>query len=260
MVAALFPSLAACSLIYASDLDDARRGASTPSGDAAVEGGGTGVAPGPDAGCGAYPDAGFCDDFDTTANVAERWDALVSDDATHAGYDSLAYSGARSFLASERDAPDCSYARLEKRWRGIGTTRVTVSARVRPSEAWKGSHPLLTLVYGGCAALLYLSDDAPSYSSGVNAQHGTPLENDYRDVDGFPAPGEWTDVTVDAASVPGGGVRVEVVFVHPSGKTDRKAQTFAQCSLAGELSLGLGLHCASGSRDVRYDDVRVSWQ
>lgn len=270
---AIAPALAACSLIYKSDLDDARR----PSSSSPDAGPDVGTVPigvvdaGPDVvtpiatGCAAFPTAKFCDDFDTELNVNDGWDRLgLTDEHAKGGFDALAFSVPRSFHAALAGATnDCSYARLEKGF-SIGTNakRATVSARVRPQAPWTGDAAIFNVSLTGCGIILGLGVDLPSYTSGINAQFvaGT-LQNDYRDVDGFPTPDEWTDVTFDAQAQPDGHVKLDVVFDHASGARDDKQVDLPQCRLdGGTVFVGLGFHCSQDTHDARYDDVRVSWE
>ena len=265
---ATVPALAACSLVYASDLDDARK--PTFSVDAGAEGGappvvvteaGADVVTPPATGCAAFPAANFCDDFDTQLNVGDGWDKIVltNDTTSKAAFDALSYSTPKSFRASLVGAQGCAFARLEKRF-SVGARRVTTSVRMRPEAPWKDDAAVLLMALTGCGIILSLGQDAPSYSSYVNVQFGDPLQNYVRDVDGFPTPDEWTDVTLDAKAIDG-GVRLDVIYDHASGARDDKQLDLPQCSLSGGSSLvGLGFHCSQDTHDVRYDDVRVSWE
>ena len=268
---AIAPALAACSLIYESDLDDARRPAAAAA-TVADAGGNEAVVPPseagadvvavPTAGCGAFPTARFCDDFDTELNVGDKWDKLgVTDNKGKAIFDTFAYSPTRSLRASLADAAGCSYARLEKTFTSAGTKRVTVSMRMRPQAPWVGDAAILDVNLAGCGIILGLGADSPSYTSNIDAQHVVDggLKDDVRDVDGFPAPDEWTDVTLDAKALDG-RVQLDVIYDHPSGARDDKQLDLPQCRLNGYVFVGAGFHCSQDTHDVRYDDVRVSWE
>lgn len=213
-------------------------------------------------GCAAYPTAKFCDDFDDKdRDVSDRWDGLSLDGTARGLYDSVAYSEPRSFRAILTDAPDCSYARLEKKWTGVGKNRVRASFRVRPQGPWKGSVGYAFLGTGGCSIVMGLAEDAPTMSANINAQYlaGAQLQNDVRDVDGAPYAEEWTDVIYELTPSDG-HAKLNVKFVHPDGDVTDKTHDLPQCKLDGELELDLGYHCSSGTHVIRYDDVRVDWE
>ena len=119
---------------------------------------------------------------------------------------------------------------------------------------------LLYVSFAQCGVILGLTENAPSYASYINAQYmnGTQ-QNDTRDVDGFPTPDEWTDVTFDAKAQADGHVKLDVVYDHASGGRDDKQLDLPQCKLGGTIFVGLGFHCSQDTHDVRYDDVRISW-
>jgi len=267
---ALAPALAACSLIYKSDLDDARRpSATTPDAGPDATTPPVGVADaGTDAaavtGCAAYPTAKFCDDFDTQLNVADGWDKLtLSSEQTKGGFDTLAFSPSRSFKASLSGAGECSYGRLEKTFASAGTSRVTVSFRTRLQAPWVKDAVPFFLRLTGCGIAMGVEINATSNTSIINAQYSdgsNVLQNDVRNVDGSPVPDEWTDVTFDANAQADGHVKLDVIYDHPSGARDDKQVDLPQCRLDGKnVVIGLGYHCSQDTHDVRYDDVRVSW-
>lgn len=263
LLLAAAPPLAACSLVYSSDLDAARRpqpadAAVAATADAsAIDAGSDG---GP-SGCAAYPAAKFCDDFDHKLNVADGWDDLSIDPTASGLFDSVAFSAPRSFRATLENAPDCRYGRLEKRWKGVGTKRIRASFRVRPEGPWKGSAGYAFFGITSCSVVMGLGEDAPSVSANINAQYldGSTLENDVRDLDGAPYPDEWTDVFYEFVAVDG-HAKLTVGFVHPGGEVTDKTHDLPQCKLVGDLELDLGYHCSSGTHAIRYDDVRVDWE
>ena len=66
-------------------------------------------------------------------------------------------------------------------------------------------------------------------------------------------------MTLDAQNV-GGHVKLTVSFAYESGASQQKVLDYPQCSLQGQLDLGVGFHFAQDTHEVRYDDVRVSWE
>ena len=267
LLLAAVPMLAACALIYRSDLDDARRpgadGAdggpdATSAADAGTVDAGTDAGPG---GCAAYPDVKFCDDFDTKLNVSDGWDELSTDQGATVLFDSVAYSAPLSFRATLENSPDCRYGRLEKRWTGVGTKRVRASFRIRPEGPWKGGVGYAFFGTTGCSIVMGLDEDAPTVSANINAQYvaDSVLKNDVRDLDGAPYPDEWTDVIYELTPSDG-HAKLNVKFVHPDGEVTDKTHDLPQCKLAGEVELDLGYHCSSGTHAIRYDDVRLDWE
>lgn len=271
LLLAAAPAIAACSLIYRSDLDDARQpppavadsgpergeqgdAAAVDAGTAAESGTGTG-------GCAAYPTASFCDDFDRKLNVSDGWDALPLDEGARGLFDSVAYSEPRSFRATLTDAPTCRYGRLEKKWTGVGTKWVRASFRVRPQAPWRGGAGYAFLGTAGCSIVMGLDEDGPTVSANINAQYLADgvLRNDVRALDGAPYPEAWTDVIYELTAVDG-HAKLNVKFVHPDAEATDTTHDLPQCKLAGEVELDLGYHCTSGTHAIRYDDVRLDWE
>ncbi|MDF2696770.1 MAG: hypothetical protein K0S65_5153 [Labilithrix sp.] len=210
-------------------------------------------------GCtGLIPTPQFCEDFDDEP-LSGGWDLLQRQGGT-LEFDPLAYSPPQSGRVNLVSAPECSYVRFERSFSGIGKKRVEVRIRMRPRSPWNGQFSPLVLHLSECALLLYVGGDGDAIrETAVNIQSGDPLGNDVRQLVGVPHLDEWTDVWMTA--VPGGtGAELTFTFRHPDGTVSETTIGAPQCKLDGDLFIGAGYHCNSGSSETRYDDVRVYWE
>ena len=176
-------------------------------------------------------------------------------------FDSLAYSPPRSGRVRLVDAPFCSNVRFERTFSGIGTKRVEVRVRLRPTSPWTNDFTPLTVGLTGCALLLYAPTDGAGgvKTASVNIQSGNPVTNDVRGLVGGPRVDEWTDVRITA--IPQGtGALITFAFEHPGGAVSETTESVAGCRLGGDLSIGVGYHCNFGNSETRYDDVRAYWE
>ncbi|MBX3218321.1 MAG: hypothetical protein KF850_40320 [Labilithrix sp.] len=273
--ALLAAALPACSLLFASDLDDADAGAAeTPEGGATdatdAAGDGDGGRDGGDGGDGAPPVTGcasydpppvFCEDFDD-GPIGSGWDELREQSGTLT-LDPLAYSPPQSGRANLIDAPSCSYTRFERVFSGVGTKRVEVHVQIRPSAPWTKSFTPLAVRLRACTVLIYFpSNNAGGIAgSSLNIQSGSPLTNDVRETSGGPRLEEWTDVRLAAVPRPDDdGADLTLSFHHGDGSIQQRTLQAPQCRVGGTLFVGAGYHCDNGASEIRYDDVRVYWE
>ncbi len=277
----------ACSLVYSSDLNDARDGVITLGSSSGSEAGvgeagssdgssGSGEA-GADAsssgqprGCGAYkPTPKFCKDFDTDTMVGADWDTV----ATEGGEVSLArtfwWSQPVAAHVVQKTVGDCKYTRFEKAFTNVGKKRISASLRLRPIGPWQseGNTPFLLALNqptSYCAALLYVNgnpDNKTISTTNVNVQSGNPQKNDIRDLAGAPRLDEWTDITISAVPATNGtGADLTFRFDYENGGNDETTLTFPQCVVGGKLEIFPGFHCGTGNGEVYYDDIRVDWE
>ncbi len=265
-------SIAACSLVYGSDLDGAREGTSPTDDGGAFEASapgspGEGGVDGSDGtmavtrGCsGLVPAPKFCDDFERGAFDANGWS--IVDDGMTITSDPLAFSGERSVRVFMAVDDDCSFGRLERGWLNTNaTSRVDVHVNVRPSSnsllSANGTLQFLAIQLGSderyCAALLRTGRDRVL----LNVQHDPNFQNDFHDLAGRIPAERWTDVGV--AFLP--GPSLVVTIQDDTGATQETTLSVPQCpSLGSHLRIGVGFHCEVGDGEMRYDDVRVDWQ
>lgn len=277
---AVVAALAGCSLVYSSELNDARmlpagpdsadggtpreEGGADPVSDAADAGDGAGAA----RGCAAMkPAPRYCRDFDDGAPLdADGWEThidpagkqLLETDTTSA------YSPPGSLHVGLRGAPDCSYARIVRAFPGV-SDRVDMRVRVRPAAPWSDSDGIMITHFDDdssqrCAAILYAVDengDGRMDRAQVNVQ--TTGDNDVRNLQGVAQVDEWTEVGLVATPAAGGGVSMVFSFRAEDGSYAETTHVFQQCTLAGTMRAKIGFHCESGTADVRYDDLRVDW-
>ncbi|MBX3209021.1 MAG: hypothetical protein KF764_28570 [Labilithrix sp.] len=283
LLAAAAAASGACSLLYASDLNDLRTSPGLDA-DPRSDGGGDGRAPldGPDAadagdaasptrGCAAMkPAPRYCRDFDDGAALeSDGWSLdidppgklLVALDQTSA------YSAPASLRASLLGAPGCSYGRLVRAFPST-SSRLDVRVRIRPTGPWSNTEGVMITHIAddganACAAILYLHDDDNDGvldQTLVNMQTQT-TPNDVRALNGAVPTDEWTELGMVATPVAGGsGVAMTFSIRRESGSVSETTEVFAQCTLTGTTRVKLGFHCEDGTGEVRYDDLRVDWE
>lgn len=275
-------AVAGCSLIYAGDLDDAREvAANLPDGSSASSSGdggssGTVAEAGPDSGEGGSPDAGptgckglvpaprFCEDFDGTVDSdfyfnQEGGKVVVSSEQ--------AISRPNGLKVTLESSKDCQYSRLERSFDSIGTNgRFSVKLKTKLVGPWPdGKTPLVVGVnrQGGssyCTALFYIyaGGDGRTKSAAINVQSDV-MQNDFRDLTGYPSDNAWTELTVEVTRLPNGGARFVTTFQDENGLSLSTSNDFDYCKSWDKADIALGFHCDSGKATVYYDDVRVDW-
>ncbi|MBN9167613.1 MAG: hypothetical protein BGO98_22175 [Myxococcales bacterium 68-20] len=266
-------AVAACSLAMASELDDAREPVPAPlpgqpdadSGSASLFDGG--ADPGADAavrkrGCRELdPPPQFCEDFDD-GELGENWDALEDAGGTIA-FDSLAYSAPRSARISLVEAPSCSSAFFQRGFSGIGTNVVDVRVQMRPSSPWNAEYTPLAIVFSSdCVVFI---NARPVASGAIGSTVAAILHPNSSDTGGFRSLAgglrvdEWTDVRISAVRQ-GSGAAITFAFERADGTLSETTESVAECTLGGDLMLGVGYQCGAGTSETRYDDVRVYWK
>jgi hypothetical protein len=286
--------VAACSVIYAGDLDDARENglvlngqeggppssgpsdAAAAQSEASSDGGYDGGR-----GCGAIvPAAKFCADFDQGELLTGFDRALITPNGapqqTLTLDSAFSYSPGRSLSAKMVGAVGESYTRLEKSFKFGATVPSGFEARVkvRPVGAWSRVQVPITIELDellgaqSCVALIYFLDDDVSKAidgSQVNMQRNATNMNDTRELNGFPAIDEWTEFTFIAVPMgPSGGVTVTIQYsplTRPENGGGVKTMDFPTCKLGTQSRITLGYHYAgAGTFETRYDDLVADWR
>jgi hypothetical protein len=265
-----------CSLIYSSDLDDARTSSavadsgdlresgtsttSSSSGEAGV------VDAGPDAptrGCSSYsPAPKFCDDFDQGTDVGAKW-GNVNQQGGSIAYDSSQFwSGTRSAKVALHTPKSCQYNRLEQTFYK-GKDRFEVRFMMRPAKPWNDFTPFVINIGKNnngpeCQPLFDTHVDKTTgmiVNTEVDVQTGAGATNDQRDLAGVPPTDDWSEVVFVAQTNGGNGLDLSYTS---GGKTD--TMTFAQCPSSWDFfAVNMGFHCDSGNGTIDYDDIRVDW-
>lgn len=289
-----------CSLIYASDLDDARSGraqsnddaggtSTSSSGEAGREAGSSGTsgapveggteAGQPDAGaerngdpatgCASYhPSPQFCDDFDKDA-LDPSW--FVHNEAGSSFLDTAKVLSPPNAVKVNLDTTkDCQYSRIERTFK-LGKTlkRATFSTRLNLGFPWRnGVIPFVAAVNSQdgsqyCAALLYVYSDQDGHvqSTSINVQ-SDKMPNHIIGLKGYPSDNEWSEVEMTVTPSPGGaGVHWKTTFRDPDGNEETNDQDFSECPGAfTDLALYLGMHCETGKATASYDNARMDWE
>ncbi len=270
-------AFAGCSLVYASELNDARSlpevgasdAATLPEGstlDAAQE---DAEAGGTDRGCASYvPAPKHCRDFDDGAPLESAgWYMDLSRPGASQllELDTTAHSPPRALHAALRNAATCSYTRLVRTFEDTGTERLEVNVRLRPSEPWGDADGTLIVHINDdsdqrCHFILYLQDadrDQRLDSALVNKQQDG---DDIRPLQGFAPADEWTDFGIVVNPAAKGGVSVDFSFRREDGSLTETTHSYPTCKLGGTVTVKAGFHCEPGTGDMRYDDIRVDWR
>lgn len=278
----------ACSLVYSSDLNDARDSvlaqssggteagvgeagsSSGTDGSGVGESGADGSSGEPLRGCSSYkPAPKFCKDFDTDTTVGSDWNAV----STEGGQVTLArtfwWSKPVAARIVQKTSPGCKYTRFEKSFPNVGNKRVSASFQLRPIGPWQseGHTPFVfALVQQSayCAALLYVNgapDNKSISTTNVNVQYGDPQKNDVRDLVGAPRLDQWTDITISAVPTANtSAANLTFRFDYEDGSKDETTLTFPQCVVGGALEIYPGFHCDGGEGEMYFDDIRVDWE
>lgn len=274
----LFLGLAACSLAYAGDLDDAREpqpivlvsdGGSNPEASSPLaEAGADGAALA--RGCGAYtnPVPQFCNDFDDGKPFSAAFDP--NETAGMLSFDSSSYSGAKSMLASLETIADCQYQRVFARFSPADLkSELETHARLRPTRSKYSSDGVaayLTLYLGQgdteCTILLLLHSTGATLDGASLLIQSRNNVNDALALDGLPKEEQWTDVGIRVANV-AGKTQITTTFEDEAGIKTTTTHETTQCTpprASLPFTYAVGLHCESGTVEARYDDVRVYWR
>jgi hypothetical protein len=189
----------------------------------------------------------YCADFDD-GNVLAFFDGAHRDPMSTTNI--VADNGAARIAMA--NATGCTYARLEKTL-PASAAGMKVRFRVRPTAPFTEDEIFANLFIGegdvGCALLLHVDPNGGS----LQVQYGNPQMDDGYDWAVAPKVGEWSDVSIDLAAS-----TIPTVTIRVNGQP-AMAKTLSQCSFGAETWLALGLHCASGTAELRYDDVVVDY-
>lgn len=260
---------AACSLVFASNIDDARQqsadgGVLVPTPDAGApaadsgQGGGDATttldSSSAEPQCGTTPAPRFCDDFNT-GPLGASW-TRVGVDPGGPPVQELALVGG-ALRATHRNATSGSYTRLLKLFSIRAATFIRFRAMVKLTQPYAGDHDLLFFKMDpsgdpndGCATI-FTADGNPAAQAKINMQNEANTVNDIRDIPGFgKLTADWT----------------EVVFLWKPGLSletsiggEKKAYQYPACPFGGDIELAVGFHYGSGSAEVLYDDVSLDW-
>jgi hypothetical protein len=273
-----------CSLIYASDLDDAREivilpegGRSDSSGDGgAVDGGvtdtGTLDAPSGEAaapkGCAAYqPAPKFCADFDDNAGLA-GWELQTDDGQSVVQSEQFFSSPSSAKVVAKATTTTCLYSRFERYFENIGSKRVTVAFRMRLVSPWpNGGIPFVLDLHPSsgdnafCAALYFVGSGPNGKIEGANIDVQSNVQDDHQiDLNGFPSSDEWSEMKVTVTPNPSGGSTYETTFTGPNGFSVSNRQDFPECPAWGRMGVHFGTHCDHRDATMFFDDIRIDWE
>ncbi len=257
----------ACTLLFGDALGGSSEGdgaTGSDGGDAgAVDGGATVDASGggPDGGAskrgcdGLVPAPKLCEDFDRGSLTG--WASDLPDGGVTGIDTTQSFSGPGSLRAKIVDAPDCTYARLERTMTGMGTKRVELRMRIRPASPFVGMAPLaLTLDpnRNGCTVFFALEGTGDNAKTRMVVQHDA-VPHEEHSIAGRAPTDTWSELALLATPGTNGGVTLAVSLGGDDAVTD--TYTFPQCTLGPELDLYPGLHCERGTKEVFLDDLRV---
>jgi hypothetical protein len=209
-------------------------------------------------------DATFCADFDDHEGVTMKAlfpDSLVSTDGGAFDFDTEAStSPPRSALGRIVDGGACTYGAVRRVFSGsYRSMHIEFSMRTGNAAGtgdFPGGYVAAFFHQGptGTDRCLHILANGPS-SAGVTLQYpsSTGVVSTGYDVTRYAVLGKWTRFAID---VDGTGATPTVRY-RVDGEEASAIEPLPNCAMGGDVGLVLGVFCETGTREVRFDDVRV---
>jgi hypothetical protein len=191
-----------------------------------------------------------CADFDD-GNLLSFFDDVQREPTPTTASVAPDEGGVRAAIAN---ADGCSYARLTKTVPSSGAG-MRIRFNVMPVAPWPKDQIFFFLKLedgaGECGFLLHL--DGEGAGGQLHVQWGDPEQDDGVDWTELPKVGAWSEMGIELAAA-----NPPTVTVSVDGKK-AMSQAFPQCTFGTGVYVAMGLHCASGTAAVRYDDVVIDY-
>lgn len=219
-------------------------------------------------GCtGLVPTPKFCQDFDESVTIGDRWTTVTTSagSATRIALDSaMAFSSPRSAKMNLLNAADCQFDKLERKFPDAKAHAVDARMQVRPTGPWTVDATVLSIVLNGpganpllCQVLFNLQSDGTRVKrAGVFVQVGPSYQTTVYTPTLTPKVDEWTAIGMAIREVDG----VPVVSATVGGRPALADTRMPGCALGGALELGVGFHCDRTTAEMRVDDVIFDFQ